>query len=937
MIKWTFKNAWVVLLSSLISISAFAGSGELFNVTSTGNAGTPINITLCLNINGKSPLSCQYYTTYVGTLSIKTTIQNHTYNNAGIRVDTPGYIYTPQAGLKKSAWLPSTSRSAFTQIGQVSDTHAAQGPLASTSVNVAPVFTSSASTTFTVGDFGTFTVSASGIPAPTFSVTVGTLPTGITLNSTTGVLSGTPTVGGSFSFTLSATNGTPPAAIQPFTLVVNKAIPTITWHNPAAIIYGTPLSGTQLDATASVTGTFVYTPGAGTILNAGNQPLSVNFTPTDTSNYDSAPANVTLVVNKALATANLQSSPNTSQLGDVVTYTATITSNNGQTITGNINFDANGITIAGCAAVQITSGTAICSASLSANVYTITTSTYSNTNDYSLTYDTLSQTVYSPTTTVLSSALNQFVEEQQNTFTAIIVSSSDDPVTDGQVTFTAQLEVGVSSPFTLCDSVSVTSGKATCATTSSMTAPTPPYSYSVLANYTGGSSFNQATSSSFSQYVISTAIATTVPATPIGVAAIPGNGQVTVSWYPPANTGGAEITGYTVHYGETGTHIFTTMGCTTTANTCVISQLNNNSQYTFTVAATNTSPGSTAAYGPVAYSSPVMPLPALSASPSTLALSALGSTGGLSRAITITNNSASALSITNITIPLFLTSKTTTTCLAGGTLAAGATCTFMIKPGTTVSSVTGYTACTNGTLAVSPSEIGISYGNSSVLTVDVVVLGYGCQYQGGYVFSIDDTTPFTGSIGGTVASLTDNSTGAGWSTTYENVWGIDYASTIGAPVPGASNTDPLATLTQGQLNCNGNNDGSCNTNNIITLYTNPSYAPAAYACIGTINGFTDWYLPSICEMGYYTSPYSYGAFDCGVSPGKLQNMQFNLVDNGIGGFTPMTTDTYWSSTIGADQDSLADKAAFQNISPGFQRFADKTYSYAVRCARALTR
>ena len=65
--------------------------------------------------------------------------------------------------------------------------------------------------------------------------------------------------------------------------------PKITWANPADIVYGTPLGSTQLDATSSVPGTFIYTPAAGTILNAGaDQSLSVTFTPTDTTDYTSA-------------------------------------------------------------------------------------------------------------------------------------------------------------------------------------------------------------------------------------------------------------------------------------------------------------------------------------------------------------------------------------------------------------------------------------------------------------------------------------------------------------------------------------------------------------------------------------------------------------------------------------------------------------------------
>ena len=85
------------------------------------------------------------------------------------------------------------------------------------------------------------------------------------------------------------------------------ATPTLVWANPAAIVYGTGLSGLQLNATANVPGTFEYSPVAGTVLGAGdNQTLSVLFTPTDTQAYTSASATVTInVVQRPLTvTAN---------------------------------------------------------------------------------------------------------------------------------------------------------------------------------------------------------------------------------------------------------------------------------------------------------------------------------------------------------------------------------------------------------------------------------------------------------------------------------------------------------------------------------------------------------------------------------------------------------------------------------------------------------
>ena len=73
-----------------------------------------------------------------------------------------------------------------------------------------------------------------------------------------------------------------------------KATPVITWPTPANIVYGTTLGAAQLNATTSVPGTFVYTPAADTLLNAGTHTLSVTFTPTDAANYATATASVSL-------------------------------------------------------------------------------------------------------------------------------------------------------------------------------------------------------------------------------------------------------------------------------------------------------------------------------------------------------------------------------------------------------------------------------------------------------------------------------------------------------------------------------------------------------------------------------------------------------------------------------------------------------------------
>jgi len=106
---------------------------------------------------------------------------------------------------------------------------------------------------------------------------------------------------------------------------VGRAAPIVTWAPPSAISYGTPLSATQLDATANVAGKFAYSPAAGKVLTAGAKTLSVTFTPTDAIDYIKVTATVTLVVNKVgTSTAITSDLPNPSAAGQAVSVHFTV-------------------------------------------------------------------------------------------------------------------------------------------------------------------------------------------------------------------------------------------------------------------------------------------------------------------------------------------------------------------------------------------------------------------------------------------------------------------------------------------------------------------------------------------------------------------------------------------------------------------------------------
>jgi hypothetical protein len=144
---------------------------------------------------------------------------------------------------------------------------------------------------------GTITGLVGGdVITPTYSsAAIATTPVGVYATGPIGVTDGLSDPNGKLvNYTLTQNTGT---------FTITQATPGLTWATPAPITYGTPLSATQLNATSGgVAGTFAYSPAAGTILTPGSQLLSVIFTPTDTTDYQSQSASVALTVNKATLT-----------------------------------------------------------------------------------------------------------------------------------------------------------------------------------------------------------------------------------------------------------------------------------------------------------------------------------------------------------------------------------------------------------------------------------------------------------------------------------------------------------------------------------------------------------------------------------------------------------------------------------------------------------
>lgn len=336
---------------------------------------------------------------------------------------------------------------------------------------------------------------------------------------------------------------------------------------------------------------------------------------------------------------------------------------------------------------------------------------------------------------------------------------------------------------------------------------------------------------------------------------------------------------------------------------------------------------------------------------------------GNPRQITIQNTgltSATNVSVSTSNLPSG-TNISGDTC-TGSTLSGGGACIITLTPGSTASSDSGSTACTSGTQPIEGTVTVTADGGLST-QINIYVLGYGCQYQGGFLYSVDDTTPSTGSMGGKVASLVDQAapyitvpqaTSIIWSSNGNGatpsdwdqaaILGIDESSTTSAPSP---TSPPYPPGTPAFTACNGDTDGVCNSSNILSYYnfnrTSGGSAPtpltyyAAGLCTATINTYSDWYLPAICELDAVSG--GSGLVNC---PSGMQSMVSSLsflLGNPL--CTP-PSDTeclagqYWSST----EFSMAPLSAawsenFRTVGSS-NDFYDKSYQFGVRCSRALT-
>jgi hypothetical protein len=194
----------------------------------------------------------------------------------------------------------------------------------------APTITTTALPAGTVGTAYSQTLTATGTTPIIWSITTGNLPAGLTLNTATGIISGTPTAAGTANFTVRAANGVSPDATKALSIAVNAPTYAVTVSSVGTgatgsgnyaegatvnISAGTAPQGQRFkNWTASPAVSFANAAGASTSFTMIGQAVTV------TANFENIPATVTsLTVNPSSVTV---------QKGTSYRFSATLTGTN---------------------------------------------------------------------------------------------------------------------------------------------------------------------------------------------------------------------------------------------------------------------------------------------------------------------------------------------------------------------------------------------------------------------------------------------------------------------------------------------------------------------------------------------------------------------------------------------------------------------------------
>ena len=561
------------------------------SVTAVVTASTPngptgsVTVSWAAPSSGGSAITGYTVTSSTGGFTCTTTGAT-TCNVTGLSTGS-SYTFTVKAANAEGTSLASTAS------GSVTVSTVPGAPTGVVAVNAANTPNGTAVATIS------WTAPASTGGASISRYTVTSSPGGLTCTTTgttTCNVSGL-TAGGSYTFTVTATNAngvsTASAASSPLTAYTVPGAPTgvnggnvlnvangstgsatISWTAPGST-GGSSITGYSVTSSPVVTPPVGCTNTASTSCTFTGLAAGTTYTFTvkaingDGSSLSSAASSGVLVATvpgapTAVSAVNVANTPNGSTGSATISWTAPA-SNGGSSITGyTVTSTPGNLTC------SPSSGTSCSISGLAVGTsYTFTVvATNAAGNSLAGTSGSVSPT------TVPSAPTGVTATNQANTPNGTAVAT---------ISWTAPASSG-GSPITGY-TVTSSSGSRTCttATTScNVTGLTAGSAYTFTVTATNGNGTGVASAASNSVTVA------TVPGAPTGVGASNqantpnGTAVAAISWTAPASTGGSSITGYTVTSTSGG------FSCTTTgATTCNVSGLAAGSSYTFTVTATN--------------------------------------------------------------------------------------------------------------------------------------------------------------------------------------------------------------------------------------------------------------------------------------------------------------------------------------------------------------
>jgi hypothetical protein len=304
-------------ITNVRSVSVSNGGKILFLNLASGTSEVRVAETMTIGNNfvvgpvDSDPLKAGKIVFYVASAS-STTVAVDTGNGGTLFAN----VYAPNGTLILDNNTNAVGAFLASNVDVQNGTHVA---LESAFATQAPAITSANSTTFIVGQPGSFTVTTTGSPTPSITRGGAALPAGVNFvdnGDGTGTLSGTPAAGtaGTYAITFTANNGVPPNAVQNFTLTVAQT-PAITSANATTFTVGAAgsftvtttgfpapsitrggvalPSGVNFIDNGNGTGTLSGTPAAGT-----GGTYAITFTATNVAG-SSPTQNFTLTVNDA--------------------------------------------------------------------------------------------------------------------------------------------------------------------------------------------------------------------------------------------------------------------------------------------------------------------------------------------------------------------------------------------------------------------------------------------------------------------------------------------------------------------------------------------------------------------------------------------------------------------------------------------------------------